>query len=132
MKLQKYAMVVINMKHCDGKKYVRRVLISYKKKKRSQEANKRCDYLGTKIIATDLYFTDADSSHKYLFEDDGYIFLKATPAYEFVDKKYEKQFYMKRPYHYYLDDKEIKPVEFLSFSPEQAISKFLSRKELYS
>ena len=113
--MKKYSMIPINRRYDnEGKRIVRRVLISYTKK------DSNGVYLHSKIIEKDPYFKDINSSHQYLFEDDGFRLVHD----DYGDNYLLEQ---KRPYEYSAGDLFEKSYEFTAENDEQAIKLFNER-----
>lgn len=122
--MQKYAMVAINTKTEDDGVHIRRVLVSYKSKRKNKYGI--TNYCGTKFLASDPYFSKKDASHKYIFEDD-YYQLKPLDIFNELSLAYMvTNIYEKRKYH-------IIPgfeIEFEADNNETAITEFNEREEL--
>lgn len=87
--MKKYAMVPINRRYENGKRIVRRVLISY-----SRKANGV--YQKVKLLAKHPYFDNPMSSQQYVFTDK-YFYL-VSDAYN--DSQQQSLLNVKRKYEY--------------------------------
>ena len=131
-----YAMVAICQKFNDNDQLcVRRVLISFKgtdvEPDPYPKKGKVINYIGTRFIDADDYFKDETRSHKYKFDDDGYVLISSNNIDEILVGD-------KRKYHYYdtqLDEHgyvkyKLRPIEFQAESDEEAIKMFRERTEV--
>lgn len=93
----------------------------------------------TKLLAKDPYFETEESSHKYLFEDNGYTLLNVKETNS-NGNRYNEQapsIYDKRRYHVYLapvanplTPEQRHMCKIQANSDEEAIKKFHEREEL--
>ena len=93
----KYAMIPINRKITDDNELlIRRVLISYQKKKKKSLYGMPVTYFeGSKLIDTDDYFKQ-NNSHKYEFTDEGYKLITCDSESK---KIYPESLFEFRKYH---------------------------------
>ena len=132
MAKKKYAMIAINQKIEDDGTHIRRVLICYTDK----SVDKRITtYKDTKFIIADPYFSNNKSSHKYIFEDDGYILDKVSSENPYaLFYIFKSDIYNKRAYRS-IDGSASgydipKAIEFEANSKKEAIKIFNERNEL--
>lgn len=118
----KYSMVPINRRYTgDGKRTVRRILISYKKRGFGGV------YKGVRLVAFDPYFLDPKSSQKYKF-DDKYFYL-VSDAYQ--DSVQSSLVSVKRPYQFNSGMLLETAIEFEAENDDAAIKIFEGRDELH-
>lgn len=118
----RYAMIPINRRYNDdGRRVVRRVLISYKYKTLNGE------YKDTKIIEKDPYFKDPNSSQQYVFENN--YFIHTEDRYNLGDQKCLLN--TKRSYMFNEGLLDNNAIEFTAKTEEEAIEKFNNREELH-
>lgn len=130
MRKIKYAMPIINIKDDVDGRHVRRVLISYKKIKKSTFKGWSTRYFkGTKIIEKDPYFYDETKSHQYKFENEGYYLVSCNNTCAEIYDKYLPELLEKREYHI-ADIHFNKSDLFTASSDEEAIEIFKNRGEL--
>jgi len=121
----KYAIIPICSKFDDdGNVISRSVLISYKKVKKESVITV---YQGTKLVATDDYFKDENSSHIYQFYDDGFALVDCKYPDQKARYKQAGVLNKVRPYHTI----EIKYVDttirFRARDDQAALKKFKER-----
>ena len=121
----KYAIIPICTKvDDDGNVVSRSVLISYKKVRKFALFTM---YEGTRLIATDDYFKDENSSHTYQFYDSGFALVDCK--YPEQKARYEKAGVLNkvRPYHTieikYIDT----TIRFRARNNQAALEKFKER-----
>ncbi len=114
--IKHYAMIPINRKYVDGKRVVRRVLISYKKRKGNV-------YTGTKLISKDPYFIDPRASHQYYFADHWFRLVKDEYGDNYLLN-------VKRPYEYERDNFLDPAIEFEAKTDQEAEKYFLQRGDI--
>ena len=132
-----YAAIPICYKMADDGKHIRRVLISFTEVKTEQLHGYPVEFFsGTKLLAKDPYFDKPDSSHQYVFEDDGYI-LKTCDNDNKEDYSSYDELFEKRRYHVYLgavmnplSSAERKMCKIKAKDDEEAIKLFNNRPEL--
>jgi len=111
----KYAMIPINRRYDENNnRIVRRVLISYKTK------DEYGVYIGSKIIEKDPYFKDKNSSHQYLFENDGFRLIHDAYGDDY-------RLGEKRPYEYSAGELIETSFEFEATNKKEAIKIFTTR-----
>ena len=116
----KYAMIPINRRYNDNdERIVRRVLIGYNHKYAGK-------YIGCHVVEKDPYFKDKNSSHQYIFENDGFTLV--SDAY---DGNNNPIFGKKRPYQYDEGLLYETAVEFVAKDDQEATEMFNNRIELH-
>lgn len=128
--MNNYAMPIINWKEDeDGNLHVRRVLISYKGKptKQTRGSVTILYFKDTRLIETDDYFKDETKSHRYTFEDDGYILISCTNE-NAEEYKNHPELFEKRQYH--TPDDFLLEARFKAKNDEEAVKIFNERQEL--
>ena len=100
--MRTYAAIPINKKVMDDGVHIRRILISFTNVVREMYCGYPMEFFdGVKILAKDPYFGSSEASHKYLFDEDGYVLLNVddtNPRKQMYDKK-APEIYNKRRYH---------------------------------
>ena len=115
-----YAMIPINRKYDkEDKRHVRRILISYREKFNNE-------YLDVKVVDKDPYFKDPNSSHQYVFEEEGYKMIKNS----YINNGDNHLIDELRPYLHIRDDFYDISIEFKAKSDDEAIKIFNERDEL--
>lgn len=115
----KFAMIPINRRYTDGKRIVRRILISYTRK------IKGGFYKGTKVVETDPYFKNPESSQQYVFEDTCFYLVKD----KYEDFIQDTLLNVKRPYQYDAGKLFETAIEFEAKDLQEAIERFNNRVE---
>ncbi len=115
-----YAMIPINRRiSIDGKRIVRRVLISFNYIEWGQ-------YKGTKLIAKDPYFENPNSSQQYVFTDTEFYLVKDGYDNPIQSSLINK----KRHYEFDAGKLEETAIEFCANSDEEAINIFNNREDI--
>lgn len=132
---KKYAMIPINCKEdLLGNLLVRRVLISYlfKTHKRNPNGSIVAYYHGTKFVFADNYFYSKEATHKYEFNNKGYVLNSVVSNPNALTYAFKKGIYKKRKYHGIDIENNHIPyvIEFKANSEDAAIYKFNNREEL--
>ena len=123
--MKKYAMVAINQKELGDGVHIRRVLVSYKFKRKNRDGI--TTYYGTKFVAADPYFSKRGASHKYILKDGYYQLDQVASDHELAFLYAMKpDLYKKRRYHSIPGLEN----EFEADSKQVAVHKFKVRKEL--
>ena len=130
--MKKYCIVPINFKRdSNNNLIVRTILIKYTFRTKTKIKNlftqlmygkTRYTYHGNKIIALGSYFTNKDSSHKYIFTRTGY---RTIDANESTYTKEQLNYIMKkRPYHTYPNHHDLlcRGLELKAINDEEAIA----------
>lgn len=123
-----YAMIPINFKYDDCDRiHIRRVLIEYKT---THQEEKVIYYNDTTLVDVDAYFLDKESSHQYIFDNDGYTLIDCLSE-DCLPYLVKGILQNKRKYHSFdVEDAKYQAILFIAKSNEEAIKKFHTREEL--
>lgn len=126
--MKKYAMIPINRKYDeDNTLHIRRVLISYEKKKKKSLHGMPISYFeGTKLIEVDDYFKE-NHSHTYKFTDTTYTLVDCDAESK---KLYGDMLSEPRKYHAFEGSTIYGAILFKASSDQEAIKKFKERGDI--
>ena len=117
----KYAAVAINKKLSEDDTWtIRRVLIEYKEISEDPNQREYFEFYGSRLVDLDNYFKADDKSHKYQFDDSGYVLVSSSNVDSFLSGEH-------RTYHFvsYLN----MPILFECNNDAEAIKRFQERDE---